>query len=465
MERERVLERIEEDFHRYLQELTEFLSFPSVSTYSHETRTVQRTAEWLAAHLVRLGLRAEVLPTDRHPVVYGRLVRAPELPTLLIYGHYDVQPPEPLEEWQTPPFTPTVRDGFLYARGATDDKGQLFTYLKAIEATLAETGELPINIKLLVEGEEEIGSPSLEGFLKANREALSADAVAVSDGSQVAGGVPAITYGLRGLSYLQLDVLGPRYDLHSGAFGGLVANPAQSLAEILARLKDRNGRVLIPGFYDDVQEPSPLEREEMTSLPFDEEALKQYLGIDTLHTEPGFHPMECKTARPTLDVNGIWGGFAGEGSKTIIPARAGAKVSMRLVPNQKSSRINQLFMDYVRTLTPPGVTLEVTDLVSCDPVLVSRDQPAVLAASRAIRTGFGKTPVFVREGGSIPIVNLFREILGIPNILLLGWGRPDDGAHSPNERFALEDFRRGTRSAAALFWELREIGRGGKNHQ
>jgi acetylornithine deacetylase/succinyl-diaminopimelate desuccinylase-like protein len=386
--------------------------------------------------------------------VYGKHCPYEDRPTLLIYGHYDVQPPEPLEEWITPPFSPTIRDGYVYARGASDDKGQFFTYLKAIEAVLAVAGKLPINVKVLVEGEEEIGSPNLAPFLKEHQVELKADAVAVSDGSQFGSGLPAITYGLRGLSYLQVDLQGPRIDLHSGSFGGLVANPVQVLVEMLAKLKNADGTIAIPGFYKDVLPLAEWEREEMAALPFDEISLKNYLGVDDLVGEPNYSPIERKTARPTLDVNGVWGGFSGEGAKTVIPAKAGAKVSMRLVPDQEPAAINRLFNDYIQSLTPPGVRVHVTELHGAEPVLVSREQSSVQAAAKAIEIGFGKSPVFIREGGSIPIVNLFTELLGLDSILMMGWGNPDDGAHSPNERFSLDDFHRGIRSAAALLFEL-----------
>jgi acetylornithine deacetylase/succinyl-diaminopimelate desuccinylase-like protein len=449
-----VLDKIDANRERYVEELIGFLRIPSVSTYTRHEADVRRAAEWVLNHLKRLGFQANIFRTERHPVVLGERSDAPDRPTLLIYGHYDVQPPEPLEEWITPPFSPTIRDGYVYARGATDDKGQFFTYLKALEAVLAVSGKLPVNVKVLVEGEEEIGSPSLGPFMKQHSRELKADAVAISDGSQFRRGMPAITYGLRGLFYLQLDVQGPKFDVHSGSFGGLMTNPAQALATIISRLKGENETVAIPGFYDDVVDLEQWERDEMASLPFDAEALKNYLGVDQFVGEPAYTPNQRKSARPTLDVNGIWGGFAGEGAKTIIPAKAGAKVSMRLVPNQTPSRINQLFRDYVQSITPPGIRVKVTELHGADPVLISRDQASVRAAARAIETGFGVAPVFIREGGSIPIVNLLREVLGSDSIILMGWGSNDDGAHSPNERFNLDDFHCGIRSAASFFYEL-----------
>lgn len=449
-----ILDKIDMNRPRYVDELLGFLRIPSVSTISGYATDVQKAADWVFNRLKRLGFQAKLYKTEGHPIVYAHCCGIPERPTLLIYGHYDVQPPDPLNEWISAPFSPTIRDGYVYARGATDDKGQFFTYLKAIEAILAVAGKLPINVKLIVEGEEEIGSPNLGPFLKNNRDMLKADAVAISDGSQFYQGVPAITYGLRGLSYLQLDVQGPRFDLHSGSFGGLVQNPVQALAQIIAGLKKEDGTVAIPGFYDDVLDMEKWEREEMASLHFDEAKLKDYLGVDELVDGGDYTPMERKGARPTLDVNGIWGGFSGEGAKTIIPAKAGAKISMRLVPNQRPDVIDRLFKEFVQSIAPPGVRINFTQLHGAEPVLISRDQKSVQSAARAIEIGFGKAPVFIREGGSIPIVNLLKEVLETESILLMGWGCPDDGAHSPNERFFLDDFHRGIRSAAALLYEL-----------
>ena len=425
-----ILQKIDDNRRRYVQELLSYLQIPSISTYSRNAEDVRRAAEWVFNHLKRLGFQGGIYPTNGHPIVFAARCPHAHRPTILIYGHYDVQPPEPLEEWVTKPFEPSIRNDCIYARGATDQKGQLMTYLKAMEAILAVTAELPINIKVMVEGEEEIGSPNLRTFIESRRAELSADEIVISDGAQFDADTPAITYGLRGLCYLQIDVEGPRVDLHSGSFGGLVANPIQVLAEVLAKLKHPDGSVAIPGFYEDVLELEPWERREMASLTYDEGAVKAYLGINELIGEPGYSPLERKGARPTLDANGIWGGFAGEGAKTVIPAKAGAKVSMRLVPNQKAKRISRLAQDFIQSITPPGVKVTIREFHSNDPVLVSRDQPSVQAAARAIEIGFGKAPVFIREGGSIPVVTLFQEILGL-NTLLLGWGCPDDGAHSP----------------------------------
>ncbi|MGA2226067.1 MAG: dipeptidase [Syntrophobacteraceae bacterium] len=434
--------------------LLEPLSIPSVSTLSEHTKDVGIAADWVLDQLRRCGFNGKIYPTERHPILLARSPEVSGAPVLLVYGHYDVQPPDPLDEWQTPPFSPDIRDGYIYARGATDDKGQLLTYIKAIEAILGAGQDLPLNLIILAEGEEEIGSPNLEKFLMQRKDELRADAVAISDSSQFAHGIPAITYGLRGLSYMQVDVQGPRFDLHSGSYGGILENPAQALADILQKLKNPDGSVAIPGFYADVLPVEDWEREEMASLPIDLRAIKDYLGVSDFSGEPGYSLLERKTARPTLDINGLWGGFSGEGAKTIIPARAGAKVSMRLAPNQVPEKIDRLFSEFVTANCPAGVSVKVTNLHGADPVLVQRNTPAMLAAQRAIETGFGKKPVFIREGGSIPVVNLIKKHLGQENILLLGWGSPDDGAHSPNERFRIEDFNRGIRSAAALFSEM-----------
>ncbi|MGA2028266.1 MAG: dipeptidase [Syntrophobacteraceae bacterium] len=438
----------------FVLELAQFLSIPSVSTLSEHKKDVLSAAEWVLDQVKRCGFTGKLYPTERHPIVLARSPEVPGAPVLLIYGHYDVQPPDPLDEWQTPPFSPDIRDGYIYARGATDDKGQVFTYIKAIEAVLRAGQKLPLNLIILAEGEEEIGSPSLEKFLMQRRDELRANAVAISDGSQFARGIPAITYGLRGLSYLQVDIGGARFDLHSGSFGGIIHNPAQVLVDVLQKLKNPDGTVAIPGFYDDALAPDNSEREEMASLNVDIDSLKDYLGVSELTGEPGYSVLERRTARPTLDINGLWGGFSGEGAKTIIPAKAGAKVSMRLVPNQAPEKIDRLFHQFVTANCPHGVSAKITTLHGAEPVLVPRNTPAMLAAERAIETGFGKKPVFIREGGSIPVVNLIKKHLAQQNILLLGWGSPDDGAHSPNERFCIKDFYRGIRAAVALFHEM-----------
>ncbi len=333
------------DDHRdqFVRELAQFLSVPSVSTLSEHEKDIIEAAGWVHDQIKRCGFNAKIYPTERHPIVYGRSKEVPGAPVLLIYGHYDVQPPDPLDEWQTPPFSPDIRDDYIYARGSSDDKGQFLTYIKAIEAILGAGQTPPLNLIILAEGEEEIGSPNLEKFLVQHRDELRADAVAISDGSQFARGFQRSLTVCEVLSYLQVDVRGPRFDLHSGSFGGIIDNPAQALVDILHKLKNPDGTVAIPGFYDDVLAPQSWEREEMASLPLDMQSLKDYLGVSDFSGEPGYSIIERKTARPTLDINGLWGGFSGEGAKTIIPAKAGAKVSMRLVPNQAPEKIDRLF--------------------------------------------------------------------------------------------------------------------------
>ncbi len=445
---------IDENRRRFIGDLTELLAIPSVSTLSEHGKDVRRAADWVLEQFVKMGFSGRICPTGGHPVVLARSPEVPGAPVLLVYGHYDVQPPDPLDEWKTPPFAPDIRDGYVYARGAADDKGQFLTYIKAVESIYGAGCKLPLNLIFLIEGEEEIASANLEKFLSAHKEELRADAVAISDGSQFASGLPAITYGLRGLCYLQVDVQTARVDLHSGVFGGLVHNPVQVLADLLSRLKDPDDTVAVPGFYDDVLPMEPWEREMMASLPMDYEGLKTYLGVSQFVGEPGYTPLERRGARPTLDINGIWGGFAGEGAKTVIPARAGAKVSMRLVPNQSPGKVESLFRKFMAANAPPDAKITITNLSDAFPVLLSRDSAAMRASARAIEAGFGRKPVFTREGGSIPVVNMFQSHLAQNNILLLGWGCPDDGAHSPNERFNLEDYIRGIRSAAALYYEL-----------
>lgn len=439
---------------RRIEDLVDFLRIPSVSTSPQHEEGVREAAQWLSRRLEAMGFHVELLETPRHPVLLAQRRPHPERPTLLVYGHYDVQPTDPENEWHSPPFSPQILGEHVYARGASDDKGQLLTHLHAMEAILKTQGELPINVKVLLEGEEEIGSPSLPEVLHKKAQELQAQAVVVSDGCQLAPGVPAITYGLRGLAYVQIDVKGPRLDLHSGSFGGLVMNPIQALCQILCALRNPDGTVAVPGFYEEVKPLEPWEREEISRLPLEQEALKEYLGVELLVGEAGYSPWERRWARPTLDVNGIWGGFSGYGGKTVIPSKAGAKVSMRLVPEQDPEKINGLLKTFVERICPPGVKVEVTEFHGARPVLLDRNLPQLKAAARAVQAGFGKAPVFTREGGSIPVVNMLKEILGIEAILLLGWGSPEDGAHSPNERFSLESFHAGTKASAALLYEL-----------
>lgn len=439
---------------RHLGELEEFLRIPSVSAKSEHAADMRRTAEWLVERMLEAGLQtAEIVPTGGHPVVVGEWRGAPGAPTLLVYGHYDVQPPEPLDEWVTPPFEPSVRDGRLYARGSVDDKGQLYLHLKAVEAHVAERGTLPVNVVFLIEGEEEVGSPHLEAFLVQNRERLACDAVLISDTTMFAPGLPSITTGLRGLAYMEIRVRGPQSDLHSGSYGGAVVNPANALAGILARLKDERGRVTIPGFYDEVRELSGSERKSMAALPFEEETLRAEVGAPALAGEEGYGALERIWARPTLDVNGLLSGYTGEGAKTVLPAWAMAKVSMRLVPDQDYRAVEQQFIEYVRRIAPEGVTVEVEALHGGQPWRANPTEPIFQAASRALERAFGREPVYIREGGSIPIVQAFQETFGAP-VVLLGFGLPGENAHAPNEWLSLDNYYRGAQAVAHLYDEL-----------
>jgi acetylornithine deacetylase/succinyl-diaminopimelate desuccinylase-like protein len=454
---EPVLDHIKEKEEQHINELIEFITIPSISTLPAYAGEINNAARWLLKRAKRMGFTGRLYETAGHPVVYAELCPHKDAPTLLIYGHYDVQPPDPLDQWHTPPFSPCIIDGSIYARGATDDKGQLYTYFNAIDSIVAVEGRLPLNVKLVIEGEEEIGSPNFAAFVAANKDLLKADVAAISDGSKLTEELPAICYGLRGLAYMQIDVYGPHADTHSGIYGGMLVNPAQALARILVQLKDSNGKVLIPGFYDCVQDIEPWERKEMALLPFDEDEEKERIGVELFVPEAGYTVQESSRARPTLDINGIFGGFEGEGSKTIIPAHAGAKVSMRLVPAQEPGEIAKLFESYVLSLAPPGVKVKVTDIVGSRAAIVPRDSDAMMAAEKAIEYSFGRKPVFMREGGSIGAVIDMKCELCIEDILMLGWGDPGDNLHSPNEHFSLENFRKGTLAATALMYELARV--------
>lgn len=449
-----IIHAVDSKLDRFLDELFDFLRIPSVSARSEYKEGIEKAAQWLKEKLERLGLEVQIHTTPGHPVIYGSYCPFRDQPTVLIYGHYDVQPEDPVELWQTPPFEPSVRDGMIYARGATDDKGQLYTWIKALEVLKDMHGTIPVNVKLILEGEEEIGSPNLSDFLVANREKLSTDVIVISDGSKYSHDTPAITYGLRGLSYLEIEVLGPQMDLHSGVYGGIVRNPINTLVNILSALTDNKGRITVPGFYDDVLPLEPWEREEMQRLALNEDEIKTYLGVNSLFGEEEFSVLERKTARPTLDINGIWGGYQREGAKTVIPSRAGAKLSMRLVPNQSHQKIDKLVADFIKKLAPSGVKVSVRPLHGTDPVIIPREIKEIELARVALKKGFEKEPVFIREGGSIPVVSTFARVFNMRSILLLGWGNPDDGAHGPNERFAIEDFRRGIKTAAIFLESL-----------
>jgi acetylornithine deacetylase/succinyl-diaminopimelate desuccinylase-like protein len=451
-----VLAYIDQQRDAFQADLKELLRIPSVSADPAFKGDVRRAGEWVRSHLAKLGLKTELIETGGHPIVYAESPPVPGKPVALVYGHYDVQPPDPLDEWTTPPFEPTERDGKLFARGATDDKGQMLTHVKSIEAWLATAKKLPLQLKLLIEGEEEVGSEHLERFLKENAQRLACDCVVISDTAQFAPGVPAITYGLRGITYFELKLTGPKQDLHSGVFGGGVTNPANALAKILAGLIDGDGRVTIPGFYDDVTPLTAEERAEFATLPFDESAFKQQLGVAALSGEKGFSTLERRWARPTFDVNGLTSGYQGEGAKTVLPARASAKLSFRLVPNQDPNKIAAGLRQRLAELTPPGVRMELFEHHGAPGVVMPLDSPYLQAAASAIEAGFGRRPVFIREGGSIPIVNTFADVLKA-DVLLLGWGQNDDNPHSPNEKFSLDDFHRGIRASAALWGELASL--------
>ncbi|MEI6157004.1 MAG: M20/M25/M40 family metallo-hydrolase, partial [Atribacterota bacterium] len=384
---------IEDNRKRYQDEFIELLQIPGISAHPDHRQDIYRSAQWLHNHCNRIGLQSQIIETEGYPVLYAWTETLPGRPTILIYGHYDVQPVDPAEEWKTPSFTPTMQNGFIFARGADDDKGQFFTALNAMDAIHTVQGSFPLNVKIILEGEEEIGSPHFLGFLTHHQDELATDAIIILDGVQYARGIPTLTYGLRGLCYLQIDVQGPSFDVHSGVYGGVVGNPAQVLVRILSQLKNEDGQVVIPGFYNEVKLPEAWERKELAELPFDENEYKHSLGLSELVLEKGYTPNECATLRPTLDICGIWGGYSGHGSKTIIPSRAGAKVSMRLVPDQKPHPIARRFTEYIQSISPSGVTVSVRELSGIDPLITSKDQPLFLIFSQSIARHFGRQPV------------------------------------------------------------------------
>ena len=442
-----------------LRELEEFLRIPSVSGQPERADDVRRAAGHLADQYQRIGLEnAEVIETAGHPVVYADWLKAPDKPTVLLYGHYDVQPVDPLELWTSPPFEPRQQDGLLLGRGTSDDKGQIALHWQAIQAWLSTTGELPLNLKVIAEGEEEIGSPHFEEFVRANRDRLRADYCVISDTAMVAKGFPAITYALRGLIYFELRVEAASVDMHSGNLGGMVPNPAQVLAEILVRLKDAAGHILVPGFYDGVRPLRDDERQQFARVPFDEAALKQTYGLTALHGEAGFTPVERNWARPTLEVNGIWGGYQGPGAKTIIPAWAAAKISCRLVPDQDPKAVTQALRRYIDEVQPKTVRVRLTELSgNGDPWIMPVDHPLVQAAQRTLSRVYGKEPALIRAGGSIGAVEVMSRLLEAP-CLLVGFVLPDSFAHAPNERLDLDSFYLGRKAALHLWEEIAAIG-------
>ena len=452
-----VIDFINVNRERYVDELKALLAIPSISALPEHAGDVRRCAEWCAGEMSRVGLQnVQLFETPGNPIVYGDWLGAPGAPTILFYGHYDVQPVDPLDLWQSPPFEATVRDGEIYARGAADDKGQVFMHLKAIEAHIKQNGRLPVNMKLILEGEEEVGSANLDDFVRSHKEQLTADVVVISDSAMFARGVPSICYGLRGLVYFQVDLRGSSTDLHSGVFGGALANPAFVLAQLLSQMKDKSGHIKIPGFYDDVVDLQEAERQAWAQLPFNEKQYRKDFGIPKVHGESGYTTLERTWARPTFEVNGLLSGFTGEGAKTVLPAVAMAKVSMRLVPNQAPDKIAALFEDYVQKQAPKSVDVKVTRMHGGKPWMASFDNKYIQAAGRAIEQGFGRAPIFTREGGSIPVVATFQEELGLPSVLF-GVGLPDENAHAPNEKLDCGNFHNGIISSAILYEEVGKI--------
>jgi acetylornithine deacetylase/succinyl-diaminopimelate desuccinylase-like protein len=446
----------EDQADQFERELCELLRIPSISTNPPGSDDLARAAQWVADRFDKLGFAGEIIQTEGHPLVYAESPKVEGAPTVLVYGHYDVQPVEPLDAWISPPFEPDRRDGDIYARGATDDKGQVLTHLFGAQALIETEGRLPLNLKYLIEGEEEVGSESLTAYIGKESRRLACDCIVVSDGSQFAPGQPAITYGLRGIACFELRLNGPNRDLHSGSFGGSVTNPANALTQMLAALLDDNGKVQIAGFYDDVTPLSDRERNQFATLPFDEQQYLQQIGVSEANGESGFSTLERRWARPTFDINGIRSGHQGEGSKTIVPSTASAKLSFRLVPEQSPEKIAKSLEVRLRELCPPGIELELTAMHASGGMVVPLDSPFVQAAATALEHAFGRSPVFTREGGSIPVVATMHEALDA-DVLLLGWGQDDDNAHSPNEKFSLADFHRGIRASARLWKEISQI--------
>lgn len=433
---------------KYLNELIDFLKIPSISADTNYKNSVRKAAEWLSNSISKTGCEnVEIIETKGHPIVYGEKIIDEKLPTILIYGHYDVQPPDPLDLWDNPPFEPVIKktknhpEGAIYARGACDDKGQTFMHIKALEIMISKN-ELPCNVKLMIEGEEEVGSSNLEFFVKENQKKLKSDVILISDTGILNNDQPSITTGLRGLSYMEVKLTGPNRDLHSGLYGGTVANPINVLCQMISSLKDENNKITIPGFYDDILDVSDSERKEMSRVPFDLELFKESLSIDSVYGEKGFTTPERKSIRPTLDVNGIWGGYSGEGAKTVIPSEANAKISMRLVPNQNWKKISNLFIKHFKSIAPDSVNVDIKTHHGGQAYVTPTNSIAYKAAHLAYKKSFGKPPHSVRDGGSIPIVPMFEEVLGCKTILM-GFGLDSDSIHSPNEHFGVFNFFKG----------------------
>lgn len=435
---------------RFLEELFAWLRIPSISADSRHKADVRKAAEFLKEKLAAAGAdTVEICETKGHPIVYAETIKDPSLPTVLVYGHYDVQPADPLELWSSPPFEPVIRDGNIFARGSCDDKGQVYMHVKAFEV-MKQHDQLPCNVKFMVEGEEEVGSDNLGTFVKENKAKLTADIILISDTALISLDHPSITTGLRGLSYMEVEVTGPNRDLHSGVYGGAVANPVNVLCKMIASLHDEQGRVTIPGFYDKVASLTDAERKAINKAPFDVEAYKKDLGIKEIYGEKDFTTLERTGIRPTLDVNGIWGGYTGEGAKTVLPSTAHAKISMRLVPDQVSADITQLFTKHFLSIAPAYVKVKVTAHHGGEPAVTPTDSPAFKAASKAFETVWGKTPIPTRDGGSIPIVALFKKELGLDTVLM-GFGLDSDAIHSPNEHYGVKNFMLGIETIVAFY--------------
>ncbi len=450
-------EYIQQNKDRYVEELIELLRIPSVSTDTSKKDAIHQAANFLLNQFKELNFnKVELFETPGNPIVYAEHCPHTDKPTVLVYGHYDVQPSDPDDLWDSPAFEPVIKDGNIYARGASDDKGQSYTHIKAVESFVKTGQEIPVNVKFILEGEEEIGSPNLVPFIESHIDLLNCDMVLISDTSMFGKDIPSITYGLRGLAYMEVEVTGPNRDLHSGVYGGAVENPVNVLCEMIAKLKDEDGVINIPGFYDKVRALTPDDRAASAALPFDEEAYKKSLDIKAVHGEKGYTTLERASARPSLDVNGIWGGYQAEGAKTVLPSKAGAKISMRLVPDQNPKEIAKLFSDYFNSIAPDTVKVVVNEHHGGHPSVTDLSFYGLKAAAKAFEDVFGKKPLFAREGGSIPIVADFQRVLGVESILM-GFGLTSDAIHSPNEKFSLQDFQRGIRTSARFMEHLAEM--------
>jgi len=445
---------IDKNKNNYINELKEFLKIPSISTDPAHKKDIKKCAHFVKTKLQDAGLNnVKVIKTEGHPLIYGEWLKAKGKPTVLIYGHYDVQPVDPIELLDTPPFEPTIKSNKIFARGATDDKGQVYMHIKSVEAYLETVGSLPVNVKFIIEGEEEVGSESLEKFISKNKSLLKCDAVLISDTALYDVGTPTLTYGLRGLCYMEVEVIGPQKDLHSGTFGGAVDNPINVLAEMISKLKDKNGKITIPNFYDDVMTLTKKERENFKKLKFSDKKFAKEVGVKQLHGEKGYTTLERLWARPTLGCNGIIGGFIGDGAKTVLPSKVKAKISMRLVPNQDPLKISKLFEKHIKTLTPNTVKVNIKHLHGANPAIIPLEDKPTIAASKAMEKAFGKKIVFMREGGSVPIVPVFAKQLNA-SVVLMGLGLNTENLHSPNEHFNLTHFQLGIKSSAYFFDEF-----------